>query len=361
MHELTGNLKGDLAKLQTTLLGHQEELKVERRRIDKVLQKDGETWTERVRVNVPDFEPFQPGNRRTPILSVLNLKGGVGKTTITANLGAALSGLGYRVLLLDLDLQGSLTSLFLPESEQNRLDESRLLIGNFLAASFESAYPKLTDDYIQPTLANGESGLVATTDKLAYAEMNLTIRWLLREGKDPRFLLRRELHLKRITNRYDIVLLDCPPLINVCCVNALAASDYVLIPILPSKQATDRAPILLKRLKEVRDGTINTNLKVLGIVANRTQRSELTLDEQNRLTALRATCKDIWGQEVPLFDTFIRQNAELRAAEDEHRPVHPDGVMYSTFVELAQEVKNRLPIFCHPKSKTTVPAKETVS
>jgi cellulose biosynthesis protein BcsQ len=356
--EQVEQLRSKLDGLEGSLVAYQKELDAERKRINHVLRKDGQTWIEMVRSNAPEFKPLQPDTRRTPIISVLNLKGGVGKTTVTANLGAALDGLGYRVLILDLDLQGSLTSLFLSDARQKELHQTERLIGDFFAASFDAGFPNLLE-YIQPILPRGKSGVVPTTDQLAYAEMNMTIRWLLRDSnRDPRFLLRRELHLKRITSRYDIVLLDCPPLTNVSCVNALAASDYVLVPILPSKQATARVPVLLKRLRDFRDN-INTGLNILGVLANRTHRSELTIEEHNRMSALRVACKDIWGQDVSLFDTFIRQNAEVRVAEDEHRPLTPSDEMYGTFVELAREVEARLPHFCQPVGET--PAKEVLS
>lgn len=359
-HHQVEQLKANLNTLQGQMGSYGNELEAERRRIEKALRKDGQTWTEKVLSNAPEFKKLQPESRRTPIISVLNLKGGVGKTTIAANLGAAFDGVGYRVLLLDLDLQGSLTSLFLSESRQAELHARNRLIGDFFAATFDAEFPNLLD-YAEPIQSRGESGLVPTTDQLAYAEMNLTIRWLLREGnRDPRFMLRRELHLKRIMGRYDIVLLDCPPLINVSCVNALAASDYVLAPILPSKQATARVPILLRRLKDFRDN-INSDLNVLGILANRTHRSELTLEEQNRLTALRAQCKDIWGLEVPLFDTFVRQNREVRAAEDDHRPLRKGDEMYETFIELAREVQERLPTFCRPALRRQATPQEVAS
>jgi cellulose biosynthesis protein BcsQ len=125
------------------------------------------------------------------------------------------------VLLLDLDLQGSLAGLFLPGKAQEDLYNNEKMLADFSASSFGAEYPNLLD-YTAPILSEGKSGLVPTTDGLAYAETNLTIRWVLREGnRDPRFLLTRELQLKRITNAYDVVLLDCPPLMNVCCVNAL--------------------------------------------------------------------------------------------------------------------------------------------
>jgi chromosome partitioning protein len=340
-------LEGELVKIQGNVKEYQADIAAERRRIQQALRKDGQTWTEKVRANAPDFKSLEPDVRRTPIVSVLNLKGGVGKTTITANLGAALDALGYRVLLLDLDLQGSLTGLFLSDAEQERLGKEGSFLEDFLTASFGAEFPNLLD-YTQPILPKVRSGLVPTTDSLAYAETNLTIRWLLREAnRDPRFLLRRELQLKRVTNAYDIILLDCPPLINICCVNALAASDYLLIPVLPSHQATARVPILLKRLKEFREG-INPALKVLGVLSNRTHRSELTYDEENRLTLLQGQCKDVWGLDVPQFHTYVRQSTEIRTAEDEHRPLRSEDEVFQSFLDLAREVTDRLPMFCRP-------------
>jgi chromosome partitioning protein len=225
-------------------------------------------------------------------------------------------------LLIDLDLQGSLTGLFMSDDQQDRLINEKRWLEDFLTASFEAEYQNLGEQYGQPIFPEAKSTLIPTTDNLVYAETNLTVRWLVREegNKDPRFLLRKELQLKRITGRYDIILMDCPPVLNLCCVNALAASDYLLIPILPSQQATARVPILLKRLRVFREN-INSELRVLGVVANRTTRSELTIDEVHRLSALSDQCKDIFGQQVHQFETFIPQSAKIRVADDEHRPL----------------------------------------
>lgn len=322
------------------------QLEAEQRRVRKALQRGGATWTEKVLSNAPEFKPLDPAGRRTPVISLLNLKGGVGKTTATANLGAALSGRGWRVLLVDLDLQGSLTAMFLNEGRQQELFRDHRLLGDFLDASFDGDFPNILD-YATEVLPASGSMLVPTTDVMAYAETNLTVRWFLKESKrDPRFLLRRELQLKRVTNEFDIVLLDCPPFINVSCVNALAASDYVLVPVNPSKQVTDRVTILMERVKEFHDN-LNTDLKVMGFFANRTKESTLTSDERNRLTALRDRCRDTWAA-APLFDSFIRQSVEIRQAEDEQRPLGPDDEVYQSFVRLAREVESRLPMFCRP-------------
>jgi cellulose biosynthesis protein BcsQ len=359
-HELAEERATELEALRSHISGYESDLIVERRRVDRAVGKDGQTWNEKVLHSAPAFKPLEPEGRRTPVISVLNLKGGVGKTTITANLATALNGLGYRVLLLDLDLQGSLTSLFLSDSEQEQLSKQERRLEDFLAASSGAESPNLLD-YSIPILGGSGSCLVPTSDNLAYAETNLTIRWLLRErNRDPRFLLRRELQLKRITKQFDIVLMDCPPLINICCVNALAANDYVMVPIMPSQQATARVPVLLRRLKDFREN-INSQLKVMGVVVNRTHRSELTLDEEDRLSLLRVQCQDIWGQAVPQFGTFIRQNVQIRMAEDEHRTLRPEDEVYQSFLELAQEVQAGLPTFCVPTSQPIELAQEAAS
>ncbi|MFL5240669.1 MAG: ParA family protein [Gemmataceae bacterium] len=348
-HQRRHDLKEkELSASRIQLSGVWDDLKALRRRTERALQKDGRTWSERVLANAPQFIPLEPGGRQTPVLAVLNLKGGVGKTTITANLGAALDGMGYRVLLVDLDLQGSLTNLFLTEDAQTELYRKNLLLGNFYSGFQDGSASNLLS-FAQPILQKQRSCLVPTTDELTYAEMNLTMRWLLREEgfRDPRFMLRRELQRERLTRQFDIVLLDCPPFINISCVNALAACDYVVVPIMPSKPATDRVPILLERLKEFREN-IQSGLNVLGIVANRTHKHGLTLDEQNRVSALKEQCKDFWGSDILPFETTIRQTVDLRNAEDNNRPLKRGDGMYSVFVQLAKEVQFRLPTYCKP-------------
>jgi cellulose biosynthesis protein BcsQ len=352
-------LEGERDELRVERDEAREQYLAEQRRIRKAIEKDGVTWTEKVLSSAPEFKPLDPEGRKTPIISLLNLKGGVGKTTNTANLGAALARRGWRVLLIDLDLQGSLTSLFLNPAAQDELHKKRRLVGDFLEASYDGEFPNLPEEYAVPVLPGFDCHLVPTTDEMAYAETNLTVRWYLKETKrDPRFLLRRELQLKRVTNEFDIVLLDCPPFINISCVNALAASDYVLVPVMPSKQATDRVTILMQRLKEFHDN-LNTDLKVMGFFANRTKESELTIGEKNRLSALRDKCKDTWAA-APCFDAFIRQSAEIRESEDERRPLGPTDELHSAFLRLAQEVEERLPMFCRPTTPV-VQKKEAVS
>lgn len=343
--------KSEVARLAAERDDTAGRLNTELNRIKKAVRRDGAIWTDRVLANATDFYPLDPDGRRTPIVSMLNLKGGVGKTTATANLAAALSHRGYRVLLIDLDLQGSLTDMFMTAVEQKQAYADGKLVGDFLDASFDAEFPNLMD-YARPITAfPTKSMLVPTTDAQAYAETNLTVRWFLRASKrDPRFLLRRELQLVRVTGKFDVILLDCPPLLNVSCVNALAASDYVLVPVMPSGQATARVPVLLERLREFRE-SINPELKVLGVFANRTRGDGLTADEANRMGTVRAQSKDAWGEAVTVLKTNIKQSVAVRDCEDDRRTLGPEDDLFRAFQSLAAEVEAGLPTFCVPKSK----------
>jgi Mrp family chromosome partitioning ATPase len=112
------------------------ESKRQRSRVLKALSSEGRSWCDKVLTGAPPFRPL--AERRTPIISILNLKGGVGKTTLTGNLAAALDELGYRVLLLDLDLQGSLSGLFLSHGDKPQVLKSERLLANFLLRSIDS-------------------------------------------------------------------------------------------------------------------------------------------------------------------------------------------------------------------------------
>jgi cellulose biosynthesis protein BcsQ len=171
--------------------------------------------------------------------------------------------------------------------------------------------------------------------------------WLLKLAKkDTRFLLRRALHQKRVLNNFDIIFMDCPPLINTCCVNALAASDYVLIPTTPSKKSTERVPLLLESIQRFRSN-VNPSLQVAGVILNRTQkRGQLTSHESELLNQVLAQAQDRMGVPVYDFKTVIRHNAEVRQLESEAMHLQPDTELFDTFQKLAEEMEGRLPHEC---------------
>ncbi|MBA4067143.1 MAG: hypothetical protein C0501_26245 [Isosphaera sp.] len=326
------------------------------RRMKSALKLEGQLWNAKALQKRPKFCELK--RRKQAVISVLNLKGGVGKTTVTAHLGAALARRGYRVLLLDLDLQGSLTSLLLPQDKINQVYADKRLIQNFLQRAAEDRPEKLAG-YVVEVFTTPEGGaldLVGTTDTLAYAELNLTMRWLMGTGeRDTRFLLRKALHRPRGSELYDVVLIDCPPLVNISCVNALAASDYLLIPTTLSRKSLERVPKLLGEAV-LRDERflryINPKLQVLGLLANRTYRDDLTGDERTDWNHLAAWAKDAYGKDVTRFGTIIPQIKGVQQSETEFSPAGGGGRLEALFAQLAAEVEKELPSECRRTAKT---------
>ncbi len=343
----------ELANLSGSREAMEKNQKSHDNRIRRALEMEGRIWTQPVMKGAPPFRPLS--ERRTPIVSVLNLKGGVGKTTLTAYLAWALAARGYRVLLVDLDLQGSLSSLFVPLDELARHSkEGKKLIQHYLAAVAKKQPAKFIDFTLPLPQLNPHSRLVAATDRLAYAELNQTVQWLLRVGgtgkvwngrHDGRMILRRALHARGLYKKFDVILMDCPPLLNLCCANALAASDYVLAPVMPSVKSVERITPLLGRVMEVKT-EVNPELKMLGLVVNGTQEKSLTPKEQDLLRNLPQQCLDVYGSDVYQFDTNIPQRVIIREGEYAFEAPDLKHPLRTTFEALAEEFIKRLPAVC---------------
>ena len=382
----TFQLEADLATAKawsatntTQLEKHRRGVNSQKLIVKRTLALGGQIWVQDVLSGAPRFLPLP--ERRTPILSILNLKGGVGKTTLTAYLAWGLARRGYRVLLIDLDLQGSLSGLFLSGTELAEREHTDKLLRHFLEKAAVEPKTDLWDYATKAPRLREDVELLPTTDKLAYEELNLTFQWLFRIGKmnaqdefqtesgaapavkwsgrkDVRLLLRRALHRASLKKRYDVVLLDCPPLINLCCVNALAASDYVLVPVTPSRKATERVPPLLQRLKEMKE-KVNPDLNMLGILANRTQQADhLKGPDLDLWNGLPSACLDVFGTDVYRFETILPQRMAIRNAEDDFPP-YEDQEMVERIDRLTREVESRLPHCCRP-SLSAGPIQQTM-
>jgi cellulose biosynthesis protein BcsQ len=147
--------------------------------------------------------------------------------------------------------------------------------------------------------------------------------------------------------------MDCPPLFNTCCINALAVSDYILIPVVPSKKAAERVPLLLERLQSLHE-VINPQLQVLGVLLNRTFGSSLTAWEKDLWAEMLEHGKDRWRLPVHAFETFIRQTPEVRESETEFSPPVPGSELHSLFSRLVAEVEERLPGDCRRTANVPV-------
>ncbi|SFR62484.1 CobQ/CobB/MinD/ParA nucleotide binding domain-containing protein [Anaeromicropila populeti] len=175
------------------------------------------------------------------VLSVVNQKGGVGKTTTALNLGYALSEKGKKVLLIDLDPQGSLT-ISCGYDDNDNLETT---IATLMALTMEDRLLPGKNNYI---LTVGSMDLVPCNIELSAIEVSLVNA------------MSREMILKAISGElkenYDYVIIDCSPSLGMLTINALAACNGVLIPVTPEYLSAKGLELLLKNILKLKRGLI---------------------------------------------------------------------------------------------------------
>lgn len=260
-----------------------------------------------------------PEKRRPArVIAMANQKGGVGKTTTTINLGAAMAELGERVLLIDMDPQGSLGVGLGIEPHAREATVYNLLMQDGTTL----------DDALVETVTDNLHLLPANID-LAAAEL-LLVQEVAREQALERVV-------DRLRYRYDHILIDCPPSLGLLTINGLTAADAVVVPLECEYFALRGMSLLMQTLERVRD-RLNPQLRLEGIVA--TMFDPRTLHTREVLERVR----DAFGDVV--FTTTI--NKTIRFAE---APVAGEPILSyagrsrgaTAYRELAKEVLQREP------------------
>ncbi|MBI3964674.1 MAG: AAA family ATPase [Chloroflexi bacterium] len=229
-----------------------------------------------------------------PVISIANQKGGVGKTTSTINLGAALQEAGKRVLLIDLDPQGNLTIAAGLQS----IDDVFPTVGDLLLSGAVRGNPgaKLG---LKDAIVQTPSGLavVPSNAKLSAAELALV------SAMSREHVLRAL--LEQVQNEYDFVLIDCLPSLGLIVINALTASDGIVIPVQADFLAMQGLAQILETLTAVQE-RLNPALEVYGIL--------MTLVDQRTAHSrdVVAAVRDGFQGKMRVFDTEIRLHVVLK-------------------------------------------------
>jgi chromosome partitioning protein len=277
--------------------------------IDEVIQED----------TAKTATPPAVGHPR--IISLANQKGGVGKTTTAINLGTALAAIGERVLIVDLDPQGNASTGLGIDRRSRNVSTYDVLIGeaSLRDAVVPTAVPRL---HIAPS-----------TLDLSGLELELG------PAKDRAFRLRDAIAALNTDataeSDYSYVLIDCPPSLNLLTVNAMAASDAILVPLQCEFFALEGLSQLLQTVEQVRT-TLNPNLSIHGVV--------LTMfDSRNNLSnQVVADVRQFMGAKV--YDTMIPRNVRISEAPSYGKPVLVYDLKCSgseAYLRLATEVIRR--------------------
>ena len=226
-------------------------------------------------------------------IAVVNGKGGVGKTSISANTAGLLANSGWHILAIDLDRQGNLQK-DLGYRHDDRHDHGDMLFRSLTGS--QPLAPVLTD--IRPNL-----DVIPGGEQLFYADAGLA-----RQGFDQRLLASR---LAPLAAHYDAIILDCPPAGGIMTTLAMGAARGLVIPVKADDASTEGLELVAAQFQQAK-ATANPDLEVLGVVVFGLEAGATALR-----AAVRAELADALGGIAPVFETVIRHSA--RAAFDTRR------------------------------------------
>jgi chromosome partitioning protein len=218
------------------------------------------------------------------IVTIGNLKGGVGKTTIAANLAAYINEkLNKSALLIDLDYQGSLSNMLLLAIQSESVESH---VDRLFSEAVDLFVMQQAKIQLAPKLSRG--WLVPANYSFAQLENKLLLQWLINQygNIDVRYRLANALLQPQVRRGYDAIILDMPPRMTMGSVNALVASHYFLVPTVLDKLSVEAVPQFITNVKAIKND-MDLDIDLAGIVGTLTRQDALTSREEAHVESAR--------------------------------------------------------------------------
>lgn len=288
-------------------------------------------------------------DRSIPIILVGNLKGGVGKTTIAGNLGAHFATKGERVLLIDMDYQGTLSALLVghariadrPTLDLEHAKAEQLLSGEQDGAWLRGARAVNNQDLSLLHFIAADAGL-------ADLENRMLIRWLLGEASgDIRLNLAKALLSPEVQSHFDRVIIDTAPRLTLAFVAAACTSTHILIPTMFNEGASRSVKDTLQQTEFLRR-RIAGHLQLIGIAGSKTYRGaeeNWTARETASLDNLKNDIHALYKRsDLVLEGCKIRESARITDAAGWRLAYFDDPSVEADFAALGDEIAKRAPL-----------------